>query len=939
MKRFLLSLLLIAIIPALLLAQNNSAYREKILIVKIKPAFTDAFGNGDFSAESIATLQAKLGVDVLFQKFPKAQKPTSNQRNAQDPFADRQVDISRIYEWKYTADISVPKAVIVALKSGIFEYVEPAYIYQISFVPSDELAYKQYHLENIRAYEAFDIDTGSADVTIGVVDTGIDWDHEDLVDAIRYNENDLFDGIDNDSNGFVDDFRGWNFYDDNNDPDEKSWSHGTHVSGLAAASTNNEIGVVGTSFSSKVLPVKAGSHSQITHGYEGVVYAADMGCGVINCSWGGNVASAFGLDIVQYATYNKKAILLGGAGNQNLDTKFYPASYEEVISVGGTDSNDFKYEASNYNFDVDIIAPGRLIYSTKNGTYDTESGTSMSSPITAGAAALVRARFPELSPLQVKAHLQNTANKLILAYAENLPYAEKLGSGLLDMRAALDTVSSPFITAEEIKISDNDDEVYNIGDEIQIGFELVNYLIPSQALTVTLRPIDSNNNVLMIDSVWTLNGLGTNQRTNNYTSPFKFELIAENGSYNQPLSFRILITDGSYSTVDFAEMVIKPDYVNVNENNILATITSNGNVGFTGDFFRRGDGFEHNVIGNVLYEGGLMIGYKSNVRKKVVDRIRGTADVDRDFTAQNVITQVNPQGLEAFRAEGSFVDTSATADEIGLEIHQTVTAFSDEGHLDYVILEYEIINKSGQDLDSIYVGYFADWDIEDPSKNRGETVFPVKMGYVKNIYLNEFCAGIQLLSDQQFNSYMIDNGYDGAGGINPNDGDRFSTDDKYEALSNNRFQAGTMSGGNDVIQVLSTKGQFLANSDTLRVKFALLATDGVGALTTVAYNAYQRENGYNPGQNVEGEIAVNSIYPNPVTNTVNLDFDLKNKSEISFAMYNLQGKIVQNFGSKSFFEGSNKTTLDASKLNTGVYFLKIYNDNIDLTFPIEKVKY
>ncbi|MDP4933577.1 MAG: S8 family serine peptidase, partial [Salibacteraceae bacterium] len=438
--------------------------------------------------------------------------------------------------------------------------------------------------------------------------------------------------------------------------------------------------------------------------------------------------------------------LLGGAGNQNRDTKFYPASYEEVISVGGTDSNDFKYEASNYNFDVDIIAPGRLIFSTKNGTYDTESGTSMSSPITAGAAALVRARFPELSPLQVKAHLQNTANKLILAYPENRPYAEKLGSGLLDMRAALDTVSSPFITAEEIVISDNDDEVYNIGDEIEMGFELVNYLMPSQALTVTVRPIDSNNNVQMINSVWTLSGLGTNQRTNNYTTPFKFELIAENGSYNQPLSFRILITDASYSTIDYVEMIIKPDYVNVNENNILATITSNGNVGYTGDFFRRGDGFEHNVIGDVLYEGGLMIGYKSSTRKKVVDRIRSTADVDRDFTTQNVITQVSPVGLEAFRASGSFVDTSATADEIGLEIHQTVTAFSDEGHQDYIILEYEVINKSGQDLDSVFVGYFADWDIEDPSKNRGQTVYPVKMGYVKNIYLNEFCAGIQLLS-------------------------------------------------------------------------------------------------------------------------------------------------------------------------------------------------
>ncbi|MDP4762229.1 MAG: extracellular solute-binding protein, partial [Salibacteraceae bacterium] len=165
MKQLLLSLVLIAFIPSFIFAQSNNAYREKILIVKVKPAFADAFSNGDFSAESIAGLQAKLGVDALFQKFPKAQKPSSNQRNAQDPFADRQVDITRVYEWKYTADISVPKAVIAALKSGLFEYAEPAYIYEISFVPSDELAYKQYHLDNIRAYEAFDIDTGSADVT------------------------------------------------------------------------------------------------------------------------------------------------------------------------------------------------------------------------------------------------------------------------------------------------------------------------------------------------------------------------------------------------------------------------------------------------------------------------------------------------------------------------------------------------------------------------------------------------------------------------------------------------------------------------------------------------------------------------------------------------------------------------------------------------------
>lgn len=928
----------LVVIPSFIFCQSETSFREKTLILKVKSEFAWACERTNILLEELAPLKEQLGVEKLFKKYPNAQLPSKSTRSAIDLFADRQVDLTLVYEWNYTSEIDVRKAVVLLQRTGLFEYVEPAYIHQVFFSPNDAFIGKQYHLENIRAFEAWDVDTGSSDITIGVVDTGVDWDHPDLVNALRYNENDPIDGIDNDSNGLIDDYRGWNFHDGNNDPDEKSWSHGTHVAGLAGASTNNGIGVVGTSYSSKVLAVKAGSFSQITAGYEGLQYAADMGCEVINCSWGSSVPSSAGLDVVRYAVYNKGAVITGGAGNGNSDQKFYPASFQEVISVGGTDTINNKYEASNYNFDVDILAPGTLVFSTKNGTYDTESGTSMSSPIVAGAAALLLSRFPDMSPMQVKAHLENTADASVLERPAMLPFSERLGAGLLDMRAMLDTVASPYLTIEEIVFTDNDNGAFTLGDEIELGFELVNYLESSQAITVIARPIDSNNNVQMIDSIWTLNALGTNQRTNNYSTPFRFKLIDENGPFNQTLAFKILISDGTYTTTEFAETIIKPDYLNVNENNIFSTITSNGNIGYTGEFFRKGDGFEHNVIGDILYEGGLMIGYQSAVRKQVVDRIRGTGAIDRDFTSQNEIVEVAAEGLEAFRAEGSFVDTSANLDEIGLEIHQAVTAYTDEGHKNYIILQFDVINKSGADLDSVYVGYFADWDIENPSKNRAFTIYPVKLGYVSNIYLNDFSAGIQLLSDQYFNSYMIDNGYDGAGGVHPYDSDGYSTDDKFRSLTSNRYEAGKMSGGNDVIQTISTQGQFLAANDTLQVRFAILAAETAGLLQQAAYNAYERENGFRPGQNIEGDFGFGNAYPMPMEDFFTLEFDLKESADLKYQIIDIQGKVLENVENLSFYQGRNRTRIDVSNLSSGVFFMKITSDNFEYTLPIEKLK-
>lgn len=918
---------------------QETLFRENTLILKIKPEYSFSIQNGKINLPEMAEAEKWLGVEKLFLKYPNASKPGEGSRNMPSQYLTKQVDITTIFEWQYTANIPVQKAINFLKNLNCFEYVEPAYIQEVTFVPNDDLSNTQYHLKNIKAFSAFDQDTGSSSITIGIVDTGTDWDHEDLISKIDYNESDPIDGVDNDGNGFVDDYRGWNLHDDNNDPNETSWSHGTHVAGLAAAATNNEIGVVGTGFSTKFLPIKAGSFAYITHGYEGIVYAANMGCKVINCSWGSVSLSDHAYDVIAYATYNKDAIILAGAGNDNLDTKFFPASYDEVMSVGGTDSLNHKYQMSNYGFTIDIMAPGTAIQSTKNDdTYDLMSGTSMSSPIVAGAAALVRHKYPQFTAMQVKAQLMATADKSLMNLPANEPFKEKFGSGLLDMASALGEANTPFVVVENKVSTDKNDNAFYLGETVYLMMDFVNYLDPTGNLTVTLSPIDKNQNIEMLDSTYVIGALNTNDRINNNSNPFTFKIVAEEGEYNQTLVFRVKITDGSYSTIDYIEVTLKPDYINVTVNNVSSTIANNGLIAFTDYFHSHGLGFRHNRFGDMLYEAGLMIGYESAARKQVTDRVRGEILADRDFTANIIIEDMPLLSNEAFRAEGMFVDTSATLDEIGLEIYQTATAFNDDGHRDYFIVQYDIVNSSGSDLNGIYAGYFADWDISNPSTNKAKTELPLQLGYVQNIGANEYSAGIQLLSSAVFNSYMIDNDATGSGGVNLNDANRFTSEEKYTTLTQSRPEAGLSENGNDVIQVIATEAQNLATGDTLSVKFAFLAAINPDSLKYLAEQIYQRETGAAPGQNIDGEFALKRVYPVPASGKLNIDFEIKSNSIIDFYVHDIAGRKVSYGPSQNFYKGVNKTSLDISKLNSGIYFITMKAATFENTFKIEKVK-
>lgn len=285
--------------------------------------------------------------------------------------------------------------VIAALsKNPNFEFAEPDYIANIILTPNDPYysAY-QWHLPRVSAPTAWDTTTGSAAVTVAVVDSGVQATHPDLAGRV---------------------LAGYDYVNSDSDPADDN-GHGTAVAGVAAAQGNDGIGVAGAAWNVSILPVKvmnssgSGSYSAIA---SGITYAADRGARVINLSLGGTSSSSTLQNAVSYA-WNKNCVIIAAAGNNGNSTTVYPAAYPNVIAVSATTSSDALASFSSFGSFVDLSAPGQDITTSWLGSsYVTISGTSFSSPLTAGVAALALSVNPTLSNAQVNSLLTSNADDL-----------------------------------------------------------------------------------------------------------------------------------------------------------------------------------------------------------------------------------------------------------------------------------------------------------------------------------------------------------------------------------------------------------------------------------------------------------------------------------------------------------------------------------------------
>jgi len=347
--------------------------------------------------------------------------------------------------------VRVPPAApnVLTLSNPRIEYIEPNYIYRTSIVPNDPQYGELWGMNNtgqtggtndadLDAPEAWDTQTGSDSTLIAVIDTGVDYNHPDLAANIWTNPGETpGDNIDNDNNGYVDDVRGWDFANNDNDPMDDNL-HGTHVAGTIGAIGNNGVGVAGVNWRVKIMPLKfldRDGFGTLANAIAAILYGAKQKARVMNNSWGSRGSSQALLDAINVAN-TAGALFVAAAGNDGTDndndaTPNYPSNYglPNVVAVAAIDhkgnlavfdngggicgcggDNVSGLPGSNFGATtVDLAAPGKDILSTApNNDYMKLSGTSMATPHVSGVAGLLFSQFPTWTHLQVKARLLST---------------------------------------------------------------------------------------------------------------------------------------------------------------------------------------------------------------------------------------------------------------------------------------------------------------------------------------------------------------------------------------------------------------------------------------------------------------------------------------------------------------------------------------------------
>lgn len=382
---------------------------------------------------------------------------------------------------KLPDNLSVSEAINRYRQHVDVEMTEPNYIAHQSIIPNDHFYNQQWYLPHINAEQAWDIETGSQNVVIGVLDTGVDTDHADLASKIWTNPDEIpNNNIDDDNNGFIDDVHGWDFVtighnapadndpnpepngsNDNEESDQVAddgCTHGTHVAGIIGAETNtNNVGVAGVGWGITIMPVRVGN-DEGTFDYgeiiDGMLYACRNGAKIINCSFGGPFSESIGM-VICYLYNNYDCIFVAAAGNDgiNLDNTLQSPVCNDnnqnmVLGVAAIDQQDqrsvFSHShSSNFSIKyVDVSSPGSNIYNAVyynpafnfNLAWESYNGTSMAAPIVAGVAGLIRSRYPDWNNRKVMDTIINTAVNIDRL---NPDFIGHLGHGRIDANAAL----------------------------------------------------------------------------------------------------------------------------------------------------------------------------------------------------------------------------------------------------------------------------------------------------------------------------------------------------------------------------------------------------------------------------------------------------------------------------------------------------------------------
>ncbi|MFT6866315.1 MAG: hypothetical protein ACJA08_001146, partial [Cyclobacteriaceae bacterium] len=791
-----------------------STIRKDIVVVKIKSSTaTLSTGQKSLSLTTSPNLPFTNSMKPMVSHPLKKNSALSGIYKIQIKEGENIIDILR--ELRTYADVA---------------YAEPIFLEKLLQIPNDPLAHpttgSQYYLEKIKAYDAWDISTGSSDIIIGISDTGIDFTHEDISPKIYTNPNEILNGIDDDENGFIDDIHGFDFGDDDNDPQCGNSFHGNFVAGVAGASTNNTIGISGVGYNSTISPLKVFPDNAFLAyaAYEGIVYAADNGYDVINLSWGSTSNfSQFNQDIINYAVLEKNLVIIAAGGNSGIEEDFYPASYDHVLSVGWTNEGDSKAPSSTFSYKIDLVAPGENITSALNNNgYHTDSGSSFAAPIVAGAAALVKDVYPNYNAEQIMEVLRVSTDN-IYDINDNSTYEGKLGSGRLNVYNALTQDSLRSVRLTNISSLGEYPGYIFFDDSINLNFTLKSYL----------DPIISGKATFSSPSPYV--SLTDDQISFSFSSPLQQKTFSSSNIYiypntppNTKIPVRMDFKEGGYNGFQYLVLTTSPDQVNIDNDNMELTITGNGNLGLASKNSSSGVGLKWKNKSLVKTLGIIIGNAKDSVSDNITQNINSYIR-DNDFSVTEYIKLHHSDNADHF-TKSTFVD-STSANSLGLKIEQKLYAFADTLLDDFIILEYRLTNLENDTLRDLGVGMYANWELGASDQNKALLDKPSGMSYSfsesESLYTGIKIFGIATPVSQSLDLGQLDG--------NILDFDLTFTDSlKHRLISESLYDSAGFAGsvGNNIAQLTAMPKFKLNPHDSKKITFILAAGQNFESLKT-----------------------------------------------------------------------------------------------------------
>jgi hypothetical protein len=834
---------------------------------------------------------------------------------------DAEERLTRTFTIAFEGPRSVLSAAGILRKtlSQDIEIIEPWTLDQVHAGVNDPLMPQQDYLRTIGFDKTWEIFKGSDSITIGISDDGIFQGHEDLSGNIAVNNREVPNNeIDDDGNGYIDDHRGFNFSATKMRGETRgrtSFDHGTRVAGLAAASTDNSTGIAAPGMRSRFFPMAvAGRQGGIQFGYQSLVYAAERGFAVVNASWGAvKPASAIDQSVIDFCLA-KDVVVIASAGNHGGDQssafvlRNYPASYPGVLGVGETTPDDFVISSSALGGNADVMAPGNMAITTYGGesglseyTSSGTSGTSFAAPLVTGAAAIVRARWPQLTARQVAAHIRRTADNIT---SVNNGVVEVISPRLNMFRAVtVEPLSQPAMRIASVRksLSSGLSAVrFRVGDTIFLEFDIANDL---EAAWTELEPR------IIAPNGWNLRALRERDQLPTIptagsarSKPFPFVVDAIGTA---ACLMRVEFLGESFQDFDFYYLELPAPIARFENDSLVYSMSDDGMVGYTSiEANRQGSGFAGKPFYQLMSPGGLFVVDGS---ERSATGFKNNPPFNSDFVADK------PFDLAPQPGSCRMSDAAASA-PMGVEVTQTCSfPFQSKA---ITVWNVSVTPRTAP-LPTVAAGYLLDWDVT--SGGRDNTIESSDQALPQNMRMPN--AAAQLIYKESDRGAICvavqsDDADDRAQSIGVllnaiiDDADGFTHRDRVQLLSAGKNFSPAVGDICGVVGMRRTKPLEVGQTWSFKVMIASASNWGPASdlmrefLSPVSVSQ----------ENVVQTEAL--VIPNPVTDIATVR---ASGTEGRCTVFDVFGRERISW----FHSGEGQVTFDASTLEKGAYTLRI----------------